>query len=395
MFFNFSTSTFKRATEVSTYSRFYKILLGVILTISLLIASFNIIVDPYGVINSPTLLGFNISKPAKASQIRLFKTIDVIRLRPKAIFLGTSRVDLGLDPTHEALRNQQPVYNLGLPKANMYEVLQYFHHALTNNKNLSDVVLEVDFYLMFNSNTELTQSDFKLNRLNKKNLNIEDAVNAIFSSNAIYDSLETIKDNINYNINPYLNNGMRTVYYEPLSENNLTRFKKKINNYLNLYKKYHLAYQRLQDLQTLVNLCKANKISLKVFIDPLHATQYEAMRAAGLWSEFERWKREVVKITPVWDFSGYNSITSEPINNNMKYYFESSHYRKEVGDLVINRLFSYQEENAPLDFGTFITLDNIESHLAKINDEREVWANKNPGEAKLVEDLNSKLGKKP
>ncbi|GFZ91240.1 hypothetical protein [Okeania sp. KiyG1] len=75
-------------------------------------------------------------------------------------------------------------------------------------------------------------------------------------------------------------------------------------------------------------MCQENNIKLILFISPSHATQWEAIRATGEWSTFEEWKREVVKITPVFDFSGYNTITTEPIHNDMENYRDNSHYTK-------------------------------------------------------------------
>ncbi|NEQ62463.1 MAG: hypothetical protein F6K53_35770, partial [Moorea sp. SIO4A1] len=118
--------------------------------------------------------------------------------------------------------------------------------------------------------------------------------------------------------------------------------------------------------------------------------QWESLRVTRLWPVFEEWKRRLVEITPVWDFSGYNSITTEAISEEMKNYWDSSHYREEVGDLILNRLFSYQAHTVPEDFGVLITPDNVESHLGKVRNERESWAETNGDLVKLVEDLNQK-----
>ncbi|NEQ87322.1 MAG: hypothetical protein F6K26_47080, partial [Moorea sp. SIO2I5] len=119
-------------------------------------------------------------------------------------------------------------------------------------------------------------------------------------------------------------------------------------------------------------------------------TQWESLRVSGLWPELEKWKSRLVEITAVWDFSGYNSITTEAIGEGMKNYWDSSHYREEVGDLILNRLFSYQSQTVPEDFGVLITPENVESHLGKIRNERESWAENNPDLVQLVEDLNPK-----
>ena len=70
---------------------------------------------------------------------------------------------------------------------------------------------------------------------------------------------------------------------------------------------------------------------------------------------------------PLWDFSGYNSLTTEDVppdgdsETQMKWYWESSHYKKELGDLVLDRIFDYHhpERIVPDDFGVLLTPKNI------------------------------------
>ncbi len=73
---------------------------------------FNIVVDPYDVFNTPNFLGINHSKSRKDNSDRLYKTTDIIRIKPVTILIGSSRTKQGLDPNHPALKNQQPAYNL-------------------------------------------------------------------------------------------------------------------------------------------------------------------------------------------------------------------------------------------------------------------------------------------
>ncbi|MEB3342006.1 hypothetical protein [Okeania sp.] len=143
-------------------------------------------------------------------------------------------------------------------------------------------------------------------------------------------------------------------------------------------------------MKKIVDFCKQKQIKLIVFISPSHATQWEIIKNAGHWSSFEEWKREVVKITPVFDFSGYNTITTEPIHNNMENYTENSHYTPKVGNLILNRILSYKEEELPEDFVILINSKNLESHLEKIRQDREVWVKNNPDEVNLVIEIKQK-----
>ena len=112
----------------------------------------------------------------------------------------------------------------------------------------------------------------------------------------------------------------------------------------------------------------------------------EALHLAERWQLYEDWKREIVKMMPVWDFSGYNSITTEPIGEQMNNYQDSSHFYPPIGDLILNRLVGYEEEKVPEDFGILITPENVEAHLEKIRRDRAIWQN-NPENLKLLNQL--------
>lgn len=357
------------------------------------IGLFNIIVDPYDVFDTPNFLGINHSKTEKDNTDRLFKALDIIRIKPVTIFLGSSRTKQGLDPSHPALASKQPAYNLALNGPNTYEILRYLEHAIANQKNLKEVIFGVDFF-MFNSSLK-NQPSFSENRLEKKHLIIEDAITSTFSWDAYSKSIETIKASLedpNKN-DDYGKNGFMPNRNLEKGQNEW-RFSSGITLYFSLHSDYKFSDQYLSDFKRIVDLCQKHGITLKVFISPSHAIDLEAIRATGRWEVFEQWQREIVKITPVLDFSGYNSITTEPISNNMKNYADNSHYSKDIGDLVLNRILSYRAETVPNDFGILLTPDNIESHILQLRTDREFWAKNNPDKVKLVQDLKDEYDMK-
>ena len=68
----------------------------------------------------------------------------------------------------------------------------------------------------------------------------------------------------------------------------------------------------------------------------------------------------------VWDFSGVSPETLEAIptrgdrKTHLNYYWEAGHFKKELGNLVIDRLLGKQN-----DFGIKLDSGNIESWLAE------------------------------
>lgn len=367
------------------YRRFNLVVLTTALIPLLSVGAFNIFVDPYGIYNSSIIEGFNQAKPEKWKYQRLFKALDIIRIKPVTIFLGSSRTNLGLNPAYSVFNDKQPAYNLGLNGANTYETLRYLQHAIKNQKDLKLVILGLDF-IMFN--TELgNQIGFEENRLEKQSITSQDFINTTLSLDALSLSQETIKANkINVPQDIYYPNGFMRVWH-PEQDKNLNEFKKSIGVYFNVHSNYKLSQAYLTNLKQIVDLCQQNNITLVAFISPAHVTQTEAIYAANQWQLLEQWMREVVKILPIWNFSDYNSITTELVSETMKNYIDGSHYKDSIGNLVLNRILSYKTDEVPQDFGVYLTPDNIETQLEKMKIDRAKWAKAHPDEVTLVKKI--------
>ncbi|MDJ0631982.1 MAG: hypothetical protein QNJ34_02210 [Xenococcaceae cyanobacterium MO_188.B29] len=339
---------------------------------------FNVLIDPYNFFDTPIITKINHIKPEEKEVARISKAITVRKIKPKIVLLGTSRVETSLSAEHPAFKQSYLAYNLGFQAGNMYEIMRYFQHALAHQPDLKQVIIGLDFF-SFNANFS-NRDTFSESRLGTQ-FPWQDFVDFSLSFDALLASHKSF--------NASINNQQKEHIQEPLS-----RFKFWLTGFLDsedLYKGYQFSEERLVNFKTIIDTCKKNNIEIIVFISPTHATHYEAISASGLWSTFEQWKREVVQITPVWDFSGYNSITTELIDDRMEYYIDNSHYSPKVGDLVLNRILSFQTEKVPRDFGVLVNQDNIESHLEQIRLDREVWREKHPEELNLVRKIKAKL----
>ncbi|MGK7927405.1 MAG: hypothetical protein AB4290_19550 [Spirulina sp.] len=378
--------------EYKQYNLFFVGFLGAQI---LAIVFFNLSVDPYNVLKSPHIKGFNQAKPEQDTQVRLFKAIEITRLKPKTVLLGTSRTDVGLDVTHPRLEQLTPVYNLGILGANMYETKRYLEHAIANQSDLRRVILGIDFFA-FNHNRS-DKADFRENRLEIEGISWQDWLDLAFSLDTVMSSWETIVINRKHPHNrPYLDRGMRNednflefvLQKKPIAKAFQFSLKKFLKD-PQMYGNYQLSQKYLKDFAEIVAICQHNHIDLYVFISPSHATQWEAIHAANLWSVFEDWKREIVKISPVWDFSGYHAIATEPIGNAMEYYLDSSHYRKVAGNFVFDRIFQHNLDRIPRGFGEWIDPDNIEDHLQRIRRDRQTWLQTHPKDLEILRKARS------
>jgi hypothetical protein len=255
-------------------------------------------------------------------------------------------------------------------------------HAIANQDQLKKVILGIDFF-MFNQNLK-NQATFSEKRLEKHTIIVSDLINSLFSIDAVDASQKTIAASGKV---PDLKDGYGDNGFRPNRNMNddktKWRVKQSLGVYFSFHNNYELSQNFLDDLRKIVELCQKNNIELIVFISPSHAVQWEAVRTTKRWDVLENWKREIVKITPVWDFSGYNSITTEAIQDRMDNYVDDSHYKPSIGDRILGRVMG--KNDSTQDFGVLITPENIEQELQKTRTNRENWAKSNPDLIELVE----------
>lgn len=111
------------------------------------------------------------------------------------------------------------------------------------------------------------------------------------------------------------------------------------------------AFAILEELKT---LSQAHQFKLIFFITPFYAQQYINQAESMLIV-----KERLAKLTDYYDFSGFNTVTTDPTN----YFDENSHYRYHVGDMIIARIFRAVPPQD--DFGVLVTRENIKSNLEK------------------------------
>ncbi len=372
----------------NSYKRFNILFLSFIFISLTLFGGFNFLIDPYGIYDSPKVASINKYKSEQMAYDRIFQAIEIIKRKPNVLFLGSSTVQFGLDTRYFPNNESYEVYNLGLQNANIREINQYFKHALVNNPDIKTVVMGVDLFI-FEKDKE-DNPNYDQNRLEKKIINFKDIANTLFSFSAFDASVKTIKNNLNGTAShlEYIN-GM--LYYDPGKPvpGSLDRFVFFLKGvFRKKPEQNRFSQERLDYFREIVQICQEKNIDLMVFISPSHATQWTGTEAAGnwYWEEWENWKKELVKITPIWDFSGYSSVTTEPVSDDMKNYYDSSHYRPVVSQLILAKMLNNNPQ-VPDDFGVLLTPENLEQNLQRIREEKELRKQTHPEETEIINNL--------
>lgn len=335
--------------------------------------SINYIIDPYDIYGNKI---FSFYKIKKHDKIRLVKAVQIKEKNIKSLILGTSRATYGYDPTHKYF--EQPAYNAAIPGGTMYENLLYLKETL-KGATLKNVLLVLD-YRMFTATKQKRVNDFE-SYFENDNLKFK----YLFSLTQLRDSISTIKDKPN-NIKIYLDNGFREENISLKRRKNQYNFM--IEDESTYYEGYSTDYlygdtqnSSFDDFRRFLALIKENDLNLTIIYGPSHIRLWEALDYYLDYDLWLKWKKDVVlevdaqnksinkKIT-IYDFSTYNEYTDEKIpeeNKEMKYFFDSNHYKKTLGNLVLDYLNNdFTAEN----FGVEINIDNIDSHLENLKDNR-------------------------
>lgn len=344
------------------YSKFVKVFFSCSTVYLLSVFALNFVVDPYGIRKGG----------GRVANARLVKAYKVLDAQPKTILLGASGVARGLDPSYVSLLSEAPVYNLAILGANAYELDSFFHYANRQVEDIEQSVTELNFFAFSQNN--LVQADFSSARLNLPHPILNDFF-------GLYLSLDSLK----LTLNPDERGGYFAgdgTYVHKIRQTRIRQFETQLQTDFSepaqMYWNYELSEEAIGSLRTKVETSRTDRIDVKFFLSPIHVTQFYPSRIANYWSTYEQWFREIVDIHPVWDFSGCNSITTESIKEAMEYYDDPSHYTHTTGNLVLNRMFNYQIDTVPEDFGVYVTPENLDEHLQRVRVQCQQWAAESP-----------------
>jgi hypothetical protein len=361
------------------------------ITITISIATFNYFIDPYGFFKNKLIIIENQQKEGVRNNIRYVKSIEIALRKPETIIMGSSRVHDGINPQALPENVARPIYNYGLDMARIEEISLYLDHALLNT-DVKNLIIGLDFF-MFNKHQQ-KNINYDNIPINKKISSLDLYSKPLLSTAALLSSLDTIKASRSQpNRKEFLPNGFRPgsqVFFG-------VKDYKKLHNYTNwiflssrqqqtfYYAKMDVDRKSYAVFQTILETCHIHKLTCKLYISPAHAKlDGEGLIAAKKYGEFENWKRNITAIAEsenieLYDFSGYNHITTEPVKTPMLNYWDSSHFTEIIGQLVIDRLYGL-EPPSPDGFGIKLTSKNIEQHLYKNRISRDSYRKKNKTE---------------
>ncbi len=369
-----------------------------------LLAGINVLVDPYGLFRLVRIAGFNASE-TRMNDGRAVKSIQVCRGEYDVLLVGSSRVMQGLDHRSAALVGHN-AYNAGVTSLTLKELGPITEYAAACQP-MNRIVIGLDFEAFVmdkNVGKDFARSAFAGQG------NLRTILGLILSHKALKDSLGTVTDNMAGRVARYRGHGF---FDYPKTDK---PFRRRIEaNMREIIAEFEQAWTHGYDpgdmaaISRAIERLDAGVERVDIFIPPVHAMRMELYWRLGYSADYAAWLRDLADLVEslnrkarrkpdvrLWNFSGFNSITSEPAladgKSKGRWYFEDSHYRPRTGDLILARIMGVAPEGgrAPGDFGRLVTPLNVDAELAKIREGREIYVGSHPRETELLEKLMGK-----
>ncbi len=327
----------------------------------------NVVVDPFDV------FGWNLSCFAAHKNDIVFNRVTIVhraeRADPELLVLGTSRV-MTFEAQELATLAGREAYVLPVPAGNIYEVRRHFEHY-TARKSVRSVLLGLDYYA-FNP-ARGPYAGFDEARLQgqappwKDHALVATHYKALFQSLKILGACltgasaeEPVDEDLRIDL--ALRFGRRWDFYGSESLEDAEAMRAQIG-----------------ELRKIVELAAERGIELHLFINPFHHEHWHMIHAVGRGDSFADWKRSLVGLGPLWDFSGSNSVSRDDAN-----FIDTSHYRANVAGWIARRLLDLDQTGVPADFGVWLDAGSLEARLD--DEQRQV-------DPAIVEELRALLGR--
>jgi hypothetical protein len=395
---------------------FITLLTGIVISIACL-AAFNWLVNPYNVFSAPVIKGFNAYKVEVTNHGRMSKVYEVNRLQPDIVILGSSRA---LVVPVEPLQNEsESAYNLALANGSGYEMYRMFQHANTVHP-LSKVIIGIGESFGSSAFTNFVEDRLKVDAENQATnswriMAYKDVFTSLFSADALRSSIRTFRKQPELDLDEYFiydkrrrvaNAGGHHQMFQALEHQYIVTYGVNGLKGCEYGQPDPAAIQAAKSpyFEKMMLLAYQQDIQFHIFFSPMHARLYEIYCMTGGMRGIENTKRAIVETVeavaerlgktpyPVWDFTGYNSITTETLpelddtTTIMNWYWEGSHYTRETATLILDKMMG-KGANTASDFGVRVNAANIEQQLRTIHEQRKQYQATNSADVNELRNL--------
>lgn len=341
------------------------------------IAALNALIDPFGLLGMPVITGINQVKAP--GNDRFFKPPAIELRQPHTVFIGTSRVSVGLDP-HDVPGDN--AYNLGLLGSATAEHMAFAHYAI-DHAPVERLIIGLDF-ASFVSRTEFSSS-FKLAILGPLAF-WRTLPEMLVSQSALLQSRIAITQSRRHAKPRYADDGRLLAANEPSDGSTPTqRILRKVDEYARFYHWAPGPEAALGEFDAFLAQVPP-EVAVFAYVTPAHAGLSEALTPSGLGAAYDSWLRRVTAIcaehhVPLWDFNGYNHVTTEAFAASGEDFFDGAHTTPAIGRLILDTLL--RGATVP-DFGVGLTPEMLPAYFEAQHQAAGTWRRDHSDDARLA-----------
>jgi len=352
------------------------------------IAAFNVVVDPWDVRHWPWEASLEAYK--KLGDDPAQKASQFTGGQWQVVFTGASRTELALSPFSPALRGQS-AYNLGISGASAFTLFTAAQYALSNDPGLKTLVVELDpSYLREEAHER--RAAVNASPFNPAMERLPWSMRLLSSGQITRQSFRTLDFALRGR-----KVGAPHGFFGYGEENDKTPHAlfalrqwgvpgmdsvRAPEGAFDLY--------RADALLPLAQNCRAHGVRLVVFIPPAHAVRLAGLASFGDWQDLKAFKTRLALLAEqggfeAYDFMGCGDWATEDISDapgaRMTWYYEPIHFRREMGDRLLERMLgpAAQDEALPGGFGVRLRPANMEAHLQAVDHALAVYVKGRPG----------------
>ncbi|MEA4877936.1 MAG: hypothetical protein VB083_08495 [Aminobacterium sp.] len=314
-----------------------------------------IVVDPLGIWHFPIIKGFNNYKVSQPAYLDFFKPYEYRMVKPDVVFLGSSRVYVGLCPDDYPDESVK-VYNMGMSSLSIRDAYQYLKFMIRVHKP-KKVYLGLDFFQFNKENFIRNRNGFSQQRLDK--------ISGNWFSYMAYKLQETarlrgmVKDTfLNSQKEPN-----QVLFYKgwdirrgKFLQSDHKIYERIMNDFLEKYQSFILHEESFSCLEKIIETTKSEGVELVVFFNPISSDLLSTIWISAQYDKFEAVKMRVAQFLDYCDFAFINDKTT-----NLNLFYDCSHYRAQLGSFIFYAL------NCPEQKSKNYTLEKLRYYLLSKN----------------------------
>jgi len=314
-----------------TPKKYVLVLLVLVVSCLLGVAALTAYADPYWLWRESPMW-INGQNPVLSRKMRFSKGLQVVRRQPEVVFVGSSRVQVGINPADIVGIN---AYNLGIESLRAFEMRAYVAHLL-NWTDTEHIVIGLDFLAFLDRNPAYMEG-FDHDLGSYKFL-LSGFGTALLSRSAVEDSV-TVWERSLLPGGAWSHLGYMHINYRSRQfAENLAVYMRD-NTYDAPFSGSTLTY-----LEDIITLTEQHDVALTLFITPVHGEQFEVIADAEKLEHYARWRDGIITIAQerrvtLWDFTQQNPyMDSDITQGSNNYYLDKSHYSATLGTAMLERM---------------------------------------------------------